>query len=800
MAKLEMNIKSKKQTIKKCATLIFSIYLPNAQAESFYFTQADIQSAGISTESANKLLKNNSFQFGVRHIPIYINGNVANYEGNVFIDNGGQPCITKALMKEVGLKSDAASFDNNGCLEIDGKSSFKVTPDPKHQRIDISAPITVLSSNSEIFSKGGNAALLNYNLNAFNFMGRYGNTDSYTGFLMSGFNSDNWIFRNKSTINSYQGKNKFRSTQTYVQKTFDSLGKILKIGDIDSYDQFYGIYLRGAQWSPEQSITSRMVTSIEGFAAEDSQIEIYQLGQLVYAGQVRAGHYQVNAVPVLNNNSQYEVILTSSNGNKVKSVVTAAESIINQTVQRNSGFSIAIGEALNTRRDSESQPLVATASYLWAGPSLSFGGGALVHEKYFSIAANASHNFTTRNYLSLTQYLSKDRSTLRGDKNGSSSNVVLTNRLSQSITMSNSIIYRTKDYRGIEDIGSYSNFHYRLQQGNSLNINFSKFGTAGLTYSVSERTGKRENNYGLSWSTNIASAYLTTSIQKQNIQKGKNDLNETRFYAQLSIPLGNHQNLRSSYSSSENWRRLNTEYQKNNKHGLNYVLGYSKESNNNNSKDSMYVEASKTTRFSQLGGRLNFDKYYKSLSTYMRGGVVVDNNSISFTPYSIGDTFAIVNVGKHPDIEVQTPSGNVRTDSDGNAVVSNLNSFSNNIIQVSSETAPKNLDIVSGVKRIKPSRGTYEKLIFDTKEVKRTIVYAKDKFNKPLPYGALVTDGQNDAVVGFVDKDGMIFFNDMPSGKVKVGLGNNNSCLITMDNRGSLSNTGMFTTMHKTCE
>lgn len=275
---------------------------------------------------------------------------------------------------------------------------------------------------------------------------------------------------------------------------------------------------------------------------------------------------------------------------------------------------------------------------------------------------------------------------------------------------------------------------------------------------------------------------------------------ETRFYAQLSVPLSGNQRVSTSYTSGNKWRRLNTDYRKSENSGVNYGLGYSKETNKSRKQDTVFVEASKHTRFTLIGSRVNLNNDYKSLATYARGGVVVSKKSITFSPYEIGDTFAVVNVGKYQDIELQTPNGKVWTDGNGNAVVSSLSSFNDNLIEINPKTSPKNLDIMNGIKRITPSRGTFKRLRFDTKEVNRVIVFAKDRRNKPLPYGALVTDGQNNAIVGFVDNDGMIFFNDMPKGKVNVRVGNNKSCSIVLGNEDSLSKTNMFTTLHKICE
>lgn len=802
MVKSGMNTKSKKPTYKKSIAILISLAVSKAYGQGYYFAVGDLSSLGVSAVDAKKLLESDTFQPGNHRLAITVNGQDVKYDGKVNIRNDGQPCMSESLLSDVGISTKNLNFDSNSCLASRPGSDLIVKPNPKSRRIDILVPFEFIEKNKSNYLEGGNAALLNYNLQGFNLRSKYSHTNSYAGFITAGFNTDNWIFRNKSTLSNSNGKNELKNTQTYLQKTFDSQDKILRIGDVDYYDQFYGVSLRGLQWTPEPSLVGGPITSLQGLSNEDSQIEVYQLGQLVYAGQVQAGYYKIDSVPVLNSQSPYEVVLTSPNGKKSKSLVSAAEAIINQSEQQNGGFSFAAGKATNINNKHYDKPLVASASYTWGiTNNLRLGGGALVSENYYSIAGSTAYNLTPRNTISVTEYFSETKDPKsKSTKLGNSSTLLLTNALGNRLTLSNSLRYRTNDYRGIEDVGSEYLSYYKWQQSNSLSANLSDFGSLGLTYSINEGDGRRQNNYSATWGKGILSAYLTATIQKQLTEHKNKSFEETRFYAQVSIPLSGNQRVSSSYTSSDNWHRLSTEYRKSENSGFNYGLGYSRETNEPRKEDSVFLEASKTTRFANIGGRINFNDNYKSLASYVGGGIVIDKSSITFSPHQIGDTFAVVNVGKYPDIELQTPNGKVWTDGNGNAVVSSLSSFNNNLITVNSKTSPKNLDIMNGIKRITPSRGTFKNLKFETKEVNRVIVYAKDRSNKSLPYGALVTDELNGAIVGFVDKDGMIFFNDMPRGKVKVGLGNDNSCSIVMGNEDALSKVDMFTTLHKTCE
>lgn len=800
MVKFEMNMKFMNLSHNKLIFTFLSFAFANANAKGYYFSDSELNSFGVPVEYAHKLLKNNSFQPGSQRLSFFVNGQAVHYEGRIYVGSDGQPCLTQGVLNDIDINGNQLKFDKSGCLLLGNNSGLIVKPNAKLQQIEILAPDSFISSNKDNYISGGNAALLNYSLHGFNTWSKYSDSNSYSGFITSGFNTDNWIFRNYSTISNYNGKDKFENTQTYFQKTFEPQGKLLRIGDVDYYDKFYGVSLLGIQWTPDPSLIGGWVTSLQGFSNEDSQIEVYQLGQLVYVGRVHAGYYKITSVPVLNSQSSYEVVLTSPNGAKSKTLVTAAEASIYQNMKQNNGLSFAAGKATNIKNKYYNEPIIATASYNWGGgENFRFGYGILGTEDFYSIASEATYNITPRNSVSLTQYLSAERRASSKDVTGSSSGIVLINALGKNITLSNSLIYKTNGYRGIEDIGTKLNTNYKWQQSNSLSANLKELGNLGVTYSFNESQIRKDSNYSLTWGRNLFSAYLTATLQKQKIEHNNKLKSETKVYAQLSVPISNRQRITSSYTSGEKWHRLSTDYRKSENSGLNYGIGYTRDNSQTKKQDTVFLEASKTTRLAHVGGRLNINDDYKSLSTYISGGVIFDKNALILSPYEIGDTFGAVNIGEFSGIEVLTPNGKVWTDRNGNAVISTLNPFSNNLIEINTKTAPKNLDVMSGIKKIKPYRGTFKRVNFDAKEVKRVVVYAVDKNSKALPYGSLVTDSYNDAIIGFVDEGGMIFFNDTPKRPVNIILENKTVCSMNIDPPPSASDSDVFTTLYKTC-
>ncbi|HCP9647804.1 TPA: fimbria/pilus outer membrane usher protein, partial [Escherichia coli] len=241
------------------------------------------------------------------------------------------------------------------------------------------------------------AAIFNYNIHALNSRGKFGNTNNYTAFLTSGFNTDDWIFRNKTIVSSYDGNNDIKNSELFAQKTFDGSGKTLKVGSIDSFDQFYGMSLIGLNLSPESTFSSGMSTTITGFSNDDSQVEIYQAGQLVYVGQVRAGRYNIDSVPVLNTQTPFEVVLVNQNGTRSKRTITTAEALINLKQKQSNGFSLSIGKANDFKSSIFNEPVVLTTNYGWDTlGNYTFSSGSLITNQFYSLAGSVTYSSSSK--------------------------------------------------------------------------------------------------------------------------------------------------------------------------------------------------------------------------------------------------------------------------------------------------------------------------------------------------------------------------------------------------------------------
>ncbi|WP_164708612.1 fimbria/pilus outer membrane usher protein, partial [Pseudomonas viridiflava] len=81
-------------------------------------------------------------------------------------------------------------------------------------------------------------------------------------------------------------------------------------------------------------------------------------------------------------------------------------------------------------------------------------------------------------------------------------------------------------------------------------------------------------------------------------------------------------------------------------------------------------------RYAQLD--LNYSRSDAERSSYQggaRGAVVAHSSGVTFSPYPVRDTLALVSVGDMSGVKLTTPSGPVWTDGQGQAVVPQVSAY-----------------------------------------------------------------------------------------------------------------------------
>jgi len=149
--------------------------------------------------------------------------------------------------------------------------------------------------------------------------------------------------------------------------------------------------------------------------------------------------------------------------------------------------------------------------------------------------------------------------------------------------------------------------------------------------------------------------------------------------------------------------------------------------------------------FALLTGNASTGRNFSQVGAGISGGVVAWRDGVAFTP-NMGDTVAVVEAKDAAGARLANGSG-LRVDRWGHAVVSGMQPYSNNDIELDPKGLPMNIALKSTVQRTAPTAGAVVRLKFDTENMgKPAVMRVAQADGKPVPFGAEVIDAESHTV------------------------------------------------------
>lgn len=247
------------------------------------------------------------------------------------------------------------------------------------------------------------------------------------------------------------------------------------------------------------------------------------------------------------------------------------------------------------------------------------------------------------------------------------------------------------------------------------------------------------------------------AVNQQDDDDSYND--DDVFYVNVSIPLGT--------------QRVGA-YMRNQGEKTAYGL----QNNGSLGQDTHYyisVDRDNETNENSFNGNLNTNLHYTQLSigagssgdnqhnynATLSGGIAAHEHGLTFTPYSVKDTFAIARLSEpESGIEISTPQGRVWTDYWGQAVIPGLTEWRKSRIEVNANTLPKSMDLANGIKNVSVAHAAFKELEFKVLNTRRVMLEVKQADGAWLPKGTSIVDEKNNYLVSAVDS-GRVFITDM---------------------------------------
>lgn len=770
--------------------------LPSHAATASFDAQT-LKQRGIDPSLSQYFAQAPRFAPGVRRVNLTLNGKALGATDTRF-DDQGQLCFDAQLLTKAGLRTPSQATPGSGChdyLAAFPRTVVKLRPE--RQQVDLLASDDSLErapTRTAPFQGGGSAATLNYELYgaANQFLGRSSHYTAANAEL--GVNLGDWLVRSRHSYSAFNDRAHTENLYTYAQKTLVEQGSILQLGELNiSHSVLPGAPITGLQWVPEAALQRRghSGVQVQGFAQDNARVEVRQAGALIHDQMVPAGPFELRDLALFNSSSDLDVRVIETSGREQRFSVPAIN--LGTATRVAGGFSFALGKVRTFHSDDLNAPLMATASNGWLlGERYRFAlGGTLGDHDYRATGMTLDTGFGPDISLGLGTLLSHGgpQGTSGAQFNGQLS-VKWPHGLSTGLNLSR----ETPGYRDLSDTLArrYDERQYyrssRDQFGLSVSWFNPTFGALSATYaSAVQFNGQRSDFITGSWNRNVGQVNLGLRVEHNTRQLRRYRADHERFdrqeqsavYLTASLPLGSGSRLRSyagrrgernTYGSTLNSQlsdrvqtSLSAEYE-------------APDARQSLSAGLNLLTDSARTQLSVTQG----NEGRRGASLQASGAVAVHGDGVTFSPYAIGDTFAIARVGDVAGIKLQTPSGPVWTDRSGQAVVAQLPAYQPSQVEVATRSLPRAVDVVNGHQAITAGRGSVHRLGFSVVHNRRVLLTLDAASRARLNKGDSVVDAQGQFVTAVLD-GGQVFLENADAQGLSVSRQGQRLCTLGFD-------------------
>ncbi|HCZ9099648.1 TPA: fimbrial biogenesis usher protein [Klebsiella michiganensis] len=754
------------------------MYTSHARAREVTFDTDILQSRGLSTDLNRYFAETPRYLPGVHSVQVVVNDKNRGTAAVRFGEDGTL-CIDNDFLDFAGLMPVPLK-EAEACHNIrDDYAQAVVNALPGQNSVELYLPPEALNGlNGEIknFQHGGTAGLLNYSL--FSTRSEYQGSDSNNysqASLEGGFNVADWALRSRYIMTDDDGDKNAESIYTYAEHVFAAQKMTMQVGEINaSSDVLSGVPITGVQLTPTSALlSSGNGVSVSGIArTSQARVEIRQNGRLVFNTLVPAGPFTLEDVPAVRSNVDLEVTVIESDGASNRFIVPAS-AVRAQQLARPQGLSASVGRVRNIDGDYD-DPWVFNISDGWRMlPRLNFYASGALTQDYQATGARTEILLTDS--WSVSTSLAGSRAQFGDNDSGLKTEIQSTLSLSDTLNLANSIAHYSGGYRELADALNDDFQPYNNSYSTNLNWSSGLLGTFSITFNYNQASGVGEDSRYVLASWGKTFKYASVSVNWQSSVGNTNDAqDDDMLYVNLSIPLGGSQSI-GSYMRNQGNR---TSYGVQNSGTLSAHTNYyiSADRDNDSNENSFNGNISSNLHYTQLsvGGGSNGNNQ-RNYNAALTGGIAVHKSGVTFTPYSIHDTFAIAKLNEDKaGVEINTPQGTVWTDKWGQAVIPGLNEWRNSRIEIDANKLPQSMTLANGTKYIAAAHASVSEVNFKVLNSRRVMLRVKKADGSALPKGLSIVDEKGHYVVTSVD-DGHVFLNDVEQVSTLYAMDNDNN-------------------------
>lgn len=759
---------------------------PSLHAREVTFDTDILKSRGLGADLNRYFAQAPRFLPGTHSVSVKVNGNDRGTAAVRFSEDGTM-CVDNDFLEFAGLMPVPIKA-NETCHDL--RSDYAqavINPLPNQEAVELYLPAEALNSLSadvKNFQHGGTAGMLNYSL--FSTKNEYSGSDSSSNrysqaSLKAGFNAMDWSLRSRYILTDDDGNRNAESIYTYAEHVFVPQRLTMQVGEINAMsDVLSGVPITGVQLMPTSGLQKDSSgVSVSGIArTSQARVEVRQNGRLIFNTLVPAGPFTLDDVPMVRNNVDLDVTVVESDGSTNHYIVPAA-SVKARNLSKPNGLTVSAGQVRGIDSD-YSDPLVFNVSDGWRiFPWMNLLASGVVAEDYQ--AAGARTEFMVTDGWNVSTSMAASNAQFGDSDNGIKNELQSDYSLTENVGLSASVAHYSGDYRELAD--AMDDDYQGYDNSYSANVRWSTelagAFSAGLSYNQAAGDGEDSRYLLLSWGKTFKYASINVNWQSA-VGSTDDDQDDDLLYINLSIPLGGSQSL-SSYMRKQG---DSTSYGLANSGSLGENTNYyiSADRDDESQENSFNGNINTNLHYTQLsvGGGTSGD-HQRNYNATLSGGIAMHKDGVTFSPYSIKDTFAIARLSEpKAGVEITTPQGTVWTDRWGQAVIPGLTEWRNSRIEVDANKLPQSMTLANGTKYIAAAHGSVSEVSFKVLNSRRVMLRIKQADGKPLTKGLSVVDDKNNYVVTVVD-DGHVFLNDADQISALYAVDDDNNRLCKLD-------------------
>lgn len=788
-----------KRTLTRCILLGLGA-MSAAHAADTKFDVDTLKSMGISPAVADYYSAEPRFPSGANSVALIVNG-MRMATTTVQFDRNGAPCLTHEVLDRANVEwpgREAAT----ACVNL--KSVYPdavTTPKPSQNMLELLVPPEAVRSRdpAPVYGQGGRGAMLNYNLFTVRTQAPGAHSNTYYADTTFGFNAGDWLFRSHEIYSGQDGKSQFQHQEAYIQRTFTQYKSTFQAGQLSLRSNLFSAPLfTGVQFFPEMQLGEESSTSVAGIAQTPSRVEVRQAGVLIYSTLVPSGPFTLNRLPLINGSSDLQVTVIEANGSRHGFMVPAA-SFANNFVSPEKGVSFAMGKPRTIGGDVSylQSNWFVTATDVMPLPHIhaNLTTGLLVGQDYRSIGLAVDGSPTRRVRAYVRSVFADDaRINHKGFKGQSGISAILT----EAMALSASVTHQTRGYRELADSPSYLDLYYANTKdtfNTTVSYSTRNFGgfSAGYTR-IASFDGSNSNRALLSWNKNFKKVSVSVSA---DIGSGRGMSN--LYYANISFPIGDN----AGYVSANAFRTgdqtqagVTYDQQVNDYFGYNVAAATQAPGGHQNYSASVRV----LPKYTQFGATATATSdSAQSYSASLTGGVAFDGMHPLFSPYAIGDTYAVMQAGDLSGARIITPAGPVWTDYSGRAVASNLTPYRNSRLELGVDGLPRNVEVKDAVNVLDAGRGSVGRVAFKAVRIRHLLLTVHDAQGKSLEGASVLAP--DDRFLTIVGPESKLFIDaeQFASGALQLKPESGPACFIQFKPNARPDDNAIYETASTVC-